>query len=229
MIIYKIKNKLNGKIYIGQTQRTLKERMIEHCKNSQLLYIDRAIKKYGIQNFIVEVIEKCNNIDELNEREQFWIKYLNCKFPNGYNLTDGGKGSIGHSMPPKVLARLSELRKGRKIPPEKRAKISASLKGKIFSDETKAKISAAKLGHHVSDETKAKLAAANRGKKASAETRAKMSMSSNTKRKVRCIEINKIFLSMKEAFEWAGISRHVLSCACRNKTYIVFQLADWRL
>ena len=220
MIIYKITNLENDKIYIGQTQRSLKERMAEHCRNICPCYIDRAIKKHGVENFKVEIVEECNNIDELNEREKFWISYFDCKFPNGYNLADGGKGSLGHSTPPDVLARLSRLRKGRKIPPEQRAKISATLKGKIFSEETRAKISAAKMGHTVSDETRAKLAAANFGKKASAETRAKMSASSKSKRKVRCIEINKEFSSMKEAFEWARISRHVLTCACRDKSYV---------
>ena len=128
MLIYKIENKLNGKIYVGQTRRTLEERMNEHkkecCKNC---YIDRAIKKYGMENFKTEILEFCKTIEEMNEREIYWIKKLNCKFPNGYNLADGGKDSAGYITTPELSAKLSALRKGRKIPPEQRAKISASL------------------------------------------------------------------------------------------------------
>ena len=90
MIIYKITNLINGKIYIGQTQKTLEERMQGH-KHGKIL-IDDEIKKYGIENFSYEVVEKCQTIDELNEREKFWIEKLNCKYPNGYNVDDGGGG-----------------------------------------------------------------------------------------------------------------------------------------
>lgn len=91
MIIYKITNLFNGKIYVGQTIKTLAERIAQHkCGD---LYIDRAIKTYGIKFFKAEVIEKCANLEELNKREKFWIEELNSKYPNGYNLTDGGTGN----------------------------------------------------------------------------------------------------------------------------------------
>lgn len=51
------------------------------------------MKECGAENFTIEVIEYCENQDHLNERESFWIKVLNCKVPNGYNLRKGGGGS----------------------------------------------------------------------------------------------------------------------------------------
>jgi len=88
MIIYKITNKINGKIYIGQTKFTAKKRFKQHAKADT--FIGRAIRKYGADNFKIEVVEICKNALELNEREIFWIEYFNCKVPNGYNIADGG-------------------------------------------------------------------------------------------------------------------------------------------
>ena len=224
MIIYLLINRLNGKAYVGQTRRTLEERLREHQRDRRsAIYVDRAIRKYGIENFSVEIIEVCFTLDELNYWEQFWIKELNTKVPNGYNLTDGGEGSTGYITTPEMSARLSAQRKGRRISPEQCAKISARLKGRVFTPEHCAAISAAKMGHEVSDETRVKLAVANRGKKASAETRAKMSASAATKRAVRCIELNIVFSSMKEALEWLitiqseHISAYILRKAYRGK------------
>ena len=204
-VIYKITNKLDGKIYIGKTARTLEERMKEHTRGKKT-YIDRAISKYGIDTFKVVVIEECNTEKELNEREIYWIDFFNCKFPNGYNMTDGGEGSLGYKAPPELSARLSEMRKGRPNTPEQRAKISAKLKGKIFSPETCAKISAAKMGHTVSDETREKLRKANLGKKASDESRAKRSASSKNKRAVKCVETGEIFASVSQAKKITSIT-----------------------
>ncbi|MBR5914145.1 MAG: GIY-YIG nuclease family protein [Selenomonadaceae bacterium] len=88
MIIYKITNLINGKIYVGQTKFSVEKRFKEHAKADSL--IGRAIRKYGKENFKIEVIETCKTFIELNEREIFWIAKLNCKVPNGYNIADGG-------------------------------------------------------------------------------------------------------------------------------------------
>ena len=88
MIIYKITNLTNGKVYVGQTKFSVEKRFKEHSKADSL--IGRAIRKYGIENFKTEILETCRTFIELNEREIFWIKKLNCKVPNGYNIADGG-------------------------------------------------------------------------------------------------------------------------------------------
>ena len=51
--------------------------------------INHAIIKYGKENFTFEILEK--DIEDYNEREKYWIKYYNCKKPNGYNIMDGGE------------------------------------------------------------------------------------------------------------------------------------------
>lgn len=96
-VIYKITNKINGKIYIGQTVQNLKDRWYRHCGNSGSIaelnmVIKKAIHKYGKENFTVEEIEKCDD-SLLNERETYWIAYYNSYY-TGYNSTLGGqKGS----------------------------------------------------------------------------------------------------------------------------------------
>jgi group I intron endonuclease len=86
MIIYKITNKLNGKIYIGQD------------KNNNPFYygsgkkIQSAIKKYGKENFVKEILEDCVDENHMNEREVYWILFYNSQDrKTGYNISEGGK------------------------------------------------------------------------------------------------------------------------------------------
>ena len=91
--VYKIINNINNKVYIGKTYNTVEKRFKEHCKASKRkencnrpLY--RAMNKYGISNFQVELVEET---DVPEEREKYWIKYFN-SYNNGYNATLGGDG-----------------------------------------------------------------------------------------------------------------------------------------
>ena len=95
--IYKITNKINGKIYIGQSNNC-ERRFQEHCypsrAKSSRIPVDIAIKKYGKENFSFEVIEQCN-LNQLNSREEYWIKYFN-SIEKGYNCNPGGaQASVG--------------------------------------------------------------------------------------------------------------------------------------
>lgn len=89
-IIYKITNSINDKVYIGQTRMSLPARWSKHKqiaqKSNKGLY--GAMQKYGIENFKIEEIIRCE-IEKLNELEVFYIKKYN-SFYNGYNLTIGG-------------------------------------------------------------------------------------------------------------------------------------------
>lgn len=87
-LIYKITNCVNGKIYIGLTTRTLELRWKEHCRHNNQV-IDKAIQKYGKDNFSLEILEECSD-ELLDEREKYWIKYYD-SFKNGYNVTAGGR------------------------------------------------------------------------------------------------------------------------------------------
>lgn len=94
-IIYKITNNINNKVYIGKTLETLEKRWKQHQKD-YLRFSDRplyrAINKYGIENFTIEIIEQ-PSIEILSERECYWIEYYN-SFHFGYNATLGGDGKI---------------------------------------------------------------------------------------------------------------------------------------
>lgn len=97
MYIYKITNLLNNKVYIGQVyNKSIYDRFKRHiseAKPTSKSYIGRAIAKYGFENFTIEEIDTANTLEELNEKEKYWIKYYNSTDLNyGYNLTPGGDG-----------------------------------------------------------------------------------------------------------------------------------------
>ena len=92
--IYKVTNKINGKVYIGQSV-DIGRRWCEHMNAKDDIYFHKAIQKYGVDNFIWEVIEKCKK-SELDERESYWIEYYD-SFNKGYNCTKGGDvGPVMH-------------------------------------------------------------------------------------------------------------------------------------
>lgn len=96
--IYKITNKINNKIYIGQTIN-FKQRMKTHTSNIKRnsLPIDVAIKKYGKENFIFEILEETDEQEKADILERHYIKLYDCKLNNnkGYNLLDGGRKQQG--------------------------------------------------------------------------------------------------------------------------------------
>ena len=91
--IYIIKNKINDKVYIGQANHAWKRWGTHlrdaHSKPKQI--IDKAIKKYGEENFWYELLE--SQITNYDEREIYWIKEYNSQIPNGYNVAPGGRGT----------------------------------------------------------------------------------------------------------------------------------------
>lgn len=92
--IYKIQNKINGHVYIGQTVKRLEKRFQQHRNNYNKPYFSqlslyKAFNKYGIENFTFEQVEEIPN-DQLDEREKYWIEYYN-SYKNGYNMTIGGR------------------------------------------------------------------------------------------------------------------------------------------
>ena len=104
--IYKITNLETGKVYVGQTVSHIlnhkryrpygrEGRFKCHIseafskKKNQSHYLNNAIRKYGVSDFVVELLEYCE-LNEANDREIHYIQHFNSLFPNGYNLKNGG-------------------------------------------------------------------------------------------------------------------------------------------
>lgn len=102
--IYKVKNKINGKIYIGQTNN-LKRRFNEHMndKRSEHQPFGRALRKYGLANFDIKIIDSSNKKEEINKLEIYYISKFNSKVPNGYNVANGGDGGSNWNLQPIVM------------------------------------------------------------------------------------------------------------------------------
>lgn len=90
-IIYKY-TAPNGKSYIGQTIYTRAQRGTKPEDYLSCTAFHAALVKYGMDNFKYEIVEECPN-EELDEKEQHYIKYFNTKIPNGYNIKDGGNNT----------------------------------------------------------------------------------------------------------------------------------------
>lgn len=134
MVVYKAVCNSTGKMYIGQTVHSLEKRWIQHCvPRSSCKGLARAIKKYGKESFTVSIMSKASSLEELNHREQYYIRLFNTLAPNGYNLMTGGGNSY-----------LSEEAAKRKSEALKRHYLTH--KRPITSEETRKKISAAGKG-----------------------------------------------------------------------------------
>ena len=185
--IYKIENKINGKIYIGQSTNINKRltnhksllRGNKHYNN----HLQSAFNKYGEDNFIFEIIDICG-IDELDALERLYINKYECKHNEwGYNLEDGGHENkqLSEETKRKISKNHADFsgennpNYGKKHSDETKAKIKNSLTGKKLSDETKAKISKRHKGKKLSEEHKEKISNSHKGKKHSEETRKKLS------------------------------------------------------
>lgn len=103
MVIYKAVFP-NGKIYIGQTVRSIKKRIQQHKKDSKFknFVFYKAIRKYGWENIKWYILEQCETKNELNEREIYWIEkeksFINFTNSNGYNTTLGGNNGYRFNL-----------------------------------------------------------------------------------------------------------------------------------
>lgn len=117
MNVYKITNLINNKIYIGQDSKDRNDYM----GSGKLIIL--AINKYGLSNFKKEILDNVNNLDELNEREIYWINFYNSTNKNiGYNISLGGQNSL--LLNEEFLEKRNES-------------ISTSKKGKLLSEKHK--------------------------------------------------------------------------------------------
>ena len=131
--IYKIKNIVNGKVYIGQTTN-ISKRIKEHKNdlrnnNHHNIYLQRAWNKYGENSFVFEIIDEADEKYTLDALESFWISaYGGYQSKAVYNAKDGG----ANGAPTK----------------ETKCKISTALTGRKASEETREKLSIIRSGEN---------------------------------------------------------------------------------
>jgi len=166
--IYMIRNKINGKIYIGQTIQPIKTRLQQHQQNLRRSVISNAIKKYGWKNFVIDWYE-CPD-EDLNFDEELLVREMGTISPDGYNLMEGG-GSKG------------------KRSKESRQKMSKAHLGKILSDEHKQKLRIANPTYGKFGEDNP-----NFGRKSSEETKQKQSENNANNKRVYQYDLDGTFI-----------------------------------
>lgn len=106
--IYSITNKVNGKMYVGQSS-DIENRWKKHIrflndKSHHNKHLQAAWNKFGEENFEFKVIEECKE-NELNERETYYISKYDT-YNSGYNLDLGGEGIRGYKHTPEQILKM---------------------------------------------------------------------------------------------------------------------------
>lgn len=184
-VVYRYINKTegdeNGWSYVGNTTDEKHRRYgwnNHGNKNYGGKKINDARKKFGLENFTYEILERVEaaTVEELktmlDEKEAAYIEKFNSTV-QGYNRSKGGSGNRGG------------------ISEEHRKNIGKASTGRVYSKERNAKISASLTGHDVTEETKAKISKSKTGKKHSAEENKAQSDRMKGKRPEHLIEGNK--------------------------------------
>ncbi len=178
-VVYLVENTVTGKQYIGKTIGELKYRRKMHEKdafNGSKGLFHRAIHKYGVAAFRWSILLRDDRPHILVRLERHYIKKLETKKPNGYNLTDGGEGMLGWIPSEECL----EKRRNKIMSEEAKRKISEAtkkqwqetnlryivsharkgkrgVKGRPRSQEYREKIRQKLMGHKVSSVTRRKI------------------------------------------------------------------------
>ena len=173
-VIYRYYNRVNGKSYVGQTTNfNRRERAHTNGNGSNSRTLHNAIKKYGKDAFVVEILEEDVPEELLNKLEILHIRFWNCVSPKGYNLTSGGERAIPCDD---TRRKMSEAKKGKpsprkgvKLSLEVRRQMSECRKGKRKGQENHF------FGKKHTPESIQRMVEAQTGKKHSPETRRRMS------------------------------------------------------
>ena len=209
----------NNKIYIGITQQQPEKRWKKGLGyDSHQKIMKRAIKKYGWDNIKHEILFQNLSKDEACKKEIDLIAfYDSTNKEKGYNISQGGEGTIGvkPSEASKQKNRIAHL--GKKASLETRKKISESNKGHCVNEETKRKIGNANRGRVKNEETIQKWKESHKGYIHSENTKRKLSENNGKKRKVLCVDTGKIYNSIIEASRDVGISACCISQVCNEK------------
>lgn len=195
--VYCHTNKSNKKKYIGITSQNPKNRWQKGNGYKNNNHFSHAIKKYGWDGFLHEILYDGLTQEEAENIEVSLIKKYRCCDPDfGYNIEKGG--NFGDKFTKETKGKISKALKGKSKSKEHRQKLSESHKGKIVSEQTKDKI-------------RKKMQGANNpmyGKK--------RSISDYKTKKVLCVETNEIYVSTCEASRLTGVQQSDISKACNG-------------
>ena len=173
--VYVIWCRCTNQFYVGVTRREVEQRIREH-KHGKRQFLDCEIQKNGWEgNWDWWIVEDGVPSDQISEREQHWVKFFGCVYPDGYNRTIGGIKYFEFSN--EALEKISKANRGKPSPnkgiphtDEEKANLSAKMKGennpmygKHHTPESKEKNRQSHLGKHHTPETIASISAAVKG------------------------------------------------------------------
>lgn len=236
--IYCIKNKINGKCYVGQSvdiDNRWKGHKKLHSKNSTYLY--NSLKKYSADGFDWVVLEECPK-EQLNSRESHWIEKLNTMSPNGYNLTSGG--GQGYIFSDEVRNRMSEIKQGEKnnrygakhtgetIKRMSEAQIGCKNHqyGRIYTEEEKIAMSKSLMGRVFSDEHRSKIANSLTGKYREENSKINQARAQMKGKSIGCSN-GSIYLSIYEAVSDTGSHASAICGVCNGRRKTTNNLTFW--
>lgn len=167
--IYKFTNKLKNKVYIGQginLRVRIKNHIDNYKKDKKNSHFYSSMKKYGIENFDVEILQQGNfSKTELDEMEITYIRLFKSQNPKlGYNMTGGGEGIVGFKHSEETKQKQRYIKLGKIVSQETREKLRSTITGKKHSKQSKEKISKVHKGKVVSQETRDKISKSGKGK-----------------------------------------------------------------
>lgn len=219
--IYYIENLITQKGYVGQTRVELRRRAKGHLRelkchkyNSKIY---ASMKKYGIENFIITILEVCDE-SILDEKEIYWISKLKTLYPNGYNLTTGGQKQKKYTKELKKNLSDSAKRKDKSI----FKKHSDFIKQSYIDNPNKRQFMAnvAKITHTGRKQSKEwieKRSSAHRGFKFSDEQKLRLARNHMKGKIIICIETGEEFLSAYEASLATGANIKKIGSICNGK------------
>jgi len=226
MYIYITTNTINNKVYIGKSQKDFNKSYLGSGK-----LLKKAIAKYGIESFRVDLIEECLTDYELNERERYWIsKYRETH--DVYNIAEGGTGGwttkfFSDEDMDNYREKLRIKRIGKKLSAESIASISMKNKGRFFGDREliSKKISEAwknPNSTYNSLDYRIKLSECKRNRLFTEETKKKISdskLGSKNAMSVKVMVDGIIYETINECSIEYGISSTAVSKRCKNKKF----------
>ena len=151
----------SNKHYVRQTGQEFWKRWSNGngYKNGNQKYFERAINKYGWDNFEHVILKENLTKEEADYWEKYYIQLWDCTNPRkGYNITPRGNGER-HKLSEETKKKLSEINKGRVLTKEWKKKISDAQKG------VKRRPNKKLFGHSVSEETRKKISEKTKGRK----------------------------------------------------------------